>query len=288
MTVGNWTFGQQGLAFGSGACYGEAVNTGGAPCPLGLSAAVQYAGSGGGMDYRVQLVAPASNLDADSLDDLGGVNVNGALPDLQARISRPIGPLSFSMGMQLRQYGYDNNQGTGATQTLAGAADDTIGYGIFPEVTLPMGQDKLYAGIAYTVGGRNTNINNSLWTGGRGEMGTIDPNTTHINNTTTVSLHSYYTHWWNDTTRSTLHLHGANSNPSDLTIGTDGAVPPLTKWRTVSGNVVWSVAPRVTTGVGVIYNSALFRGDNANANNAAGDDKANTALEGHWRVTVSY
>ena len=65
MTVGNWTFGQQGLAFGSGACYGEAVNTGGAPCPLGLSAAVQYAGSGGGMDYRIQLVTPQGVLDGD-------------------------------------------------------------------------------------------------------------------------------------------------------------------------------------------------------------------------------
>jgi hypothetical protein len=288
MTVGNWTFGQQGLAFTSGACYGEAVNTGGAPCPLGLSAAVQYAGSGGGMDYRVQLITPQGVLDADGLDDVGGVNIRGSLPDLQARISRPVGPLNFSMGMQLRQYGYNHTTGAGSNGNAGGFEDEIIGWGIFPEVSLPMGKDTLYAGIAWADGGRNTNINHSLWTGGRGEMGVIDPTTGNIRNTTTVSVHSYYTHWWNDTARSTLGLHGANSNPSDLTIGADGTTPPLTKWRTVSGNVVWSVAPRVTTGVGVIYNSALFRGDNLNANNAAGDDKANTALEGHWRVTVSY
>ncbi|MBT07157.1 MAG: hypothetical protein CMM32_09655 [Rhodospirillaceae bacterium] len=286
MTVGNWTFGQQGLVFTSGACYGEAVNTGGAPCPLGLSAAVKYSGSGGGMDYDVQLVTPQGVLDADGVDDVGGVNVRGSLPDLQARISRPLGAMNFSMGMQVRQYGYDNNQGTGNTAALAGASDETIGYGIFPEITIPLGMDKLYAGVAYTVGGRNTNINHSLWTGGRGEMGTVDPNTVGISNTTTVSLHSYYTHWWNDTTRSTIHAHGANSNPSDLSTGTDGTTPPLTKWRTVSGNVVWSVAPRVTTGVGVIYNSALFRGDNLNSNDTA--DAASEAIEGHWRVTVSY
>jgi hypothetical protein len=286
MSVGNWTFGQQGLAFGSGACYGEAVNTGGAPCPLGLSAAVQYAGSGGGMDYRIQLVTPQGVLDGDGLDDVGGVNIRGSLPDLQARISRPIGALSFSMGAQLRQYGFDNNQGTGNTPAFAGSADEAIGWGIFPEVTLPLGMDKLYAGVAYTLGGRNTNINHSLWTGGRGEMGTVDPNTAHIRNTQTVSWHSYYTHYWNDTTRSTVHLHGGNSNPSDLSTGTDGTTPPMTKWRTVSGNIVWSLAPRVTTGVGVIYNSALFRGDNGNTTPTG--DEASTAVEGHWRVTVSY
>ena len=117
-------------------------------------------------------------------------------------------------------------------------------------------------------------------------MGTIDPTTNNISNTTTVSLHSYYTHYWSDTTRSTVGLHGANSNPADFSLGADGTAPPLTKWRTLSGNIVWSLAPRVTTGVGVIYNSALFRGDNGNAN-ATGDEKT-TALEGHWRVTVSY
>jgi hypothetical protein len=286
MTVGNWTFGQQGLAFGSGACYGEAVNTGGAPCPLGLSAAVQYAGSGGGMDYRIQLVTPQAALDGDGLDDVGGANIRGSLPDLQARISRPIGILNFSMGMQLRQYGYDQADDTGTTATLAGISDDAIGWGIFPEVTLPLGMDKLYAGVAFTSGGRNTNINHSLWTGSRGDMGTIDPNTGHISNTQTVSWHSYYTHYWSDTTRSTIHLHGGNSNPSDLSLGTDGTTPPLTKWRTVSGNVVWSLAPRVTTGVGVIYNQALFRGDNENT--TSNGDEANGAVEGHWRVTVSY
>jgi hypothetical protein len=287
MTVGNWTFGQQGLAFGSGACYGEAVNTGGAPCPLGLSAAVQYAGSGGGMDYRIQLVAPFGVLDADGVDDVGGINTRGSLPDLQARISRPIGPMNFSMGMQLREYGYTFNNGAGVDGNSGGNEDTAIGWGIFPEITIPMGMDKLYAGIAYTVGGRNTNINHSLWTGGRGDMGTVDPNTANISNTKTYSIHTYYTHYWNDTTRSTLGLHGANSNPNDLSTGTDGTTPPLTKWRTVSGNVVWSVAPRVTTGVGVIYNSALFRGDNLNGDGTGGD-KSNAAVEGHWRVTVSY
>jgi hypothetical protein len=286
--VGNWTFGQQGQAFTSGACYGEAVNTGGAPCPLGIAPAIQYAGSGGGLDYRIQLVHPAANLDADGLDDVGGVATSGRYPDLQARISRPLGPLAFSMGMQLRQYGYDNNQDTIAGNATRGASDDTIGWGIFPEVSIPMGMDKLYAGLAYTVGGRATNINHSLWAGGRGDMGTVDPNTTHISNTTTVSLHTYYTHWWNDTARSTLHVSGANSNPNDLSLGADGTTPPLTKWRTVSGNIVWSLADRVTTGVGVSYHSALYRGDNLNANNAGGDDKANEAVEGNWRVTVSY
>ena len=284
--IGNWTIGQQGLAYTSGACYGETVHTGGAPCPLGLSAALAYAGSGGGMDYTVQLVTPQGVLDGDGVDDVGGLNIRGSVPDLQARISRPIGMANFSMGMQLRQYGYDNNQGTGNTQLLGGASDDTVGYGIFPEVSIPLGMDTLYAGVSYTVGGRNTNINHSLWTGGRGEQGTVDPNTTHISNTTLVSVHSYYTHWWNDTTRSTLNVHGANMNVSDLSTGTDGTTPPMTKWRTVSGNVVWSVAPRVTTGVGVVFNSALFRGDTLNSNDT--QDAASEAVEGHWRVTVSY
>jgi len=286
MTVGNWTFGQQGLVFTSGACYGEAVNTGGAPCPLGLSAAVKYAGSGGGMDYAIQLVTPQGVLDADGLDDVGGVNIRGQVPDLQARISRPIGPMNFSMGMQARTYGYKYNTNAGDEGEVGGASDSSYGWGIFPEVTLPLGMDKIYAGVAYTVGGRNTNINHSLWTGGRGEMGTIDATSNSISNTSTLSLHTYYTHWWNDTTRSTIHMHGANSNPNDNSLGADGTTPPLTKWRTVSGNVVWSVAPRVTTGVGVIYNSALFRGDTENSNETT--DQASEALEGHWRITVSY
>jgi len=289
MTVGNWTFGQQGLAFGSGACYGEAVNTGGAPCPLGLSAAVQYAGSGGGLDYRLQLVAPQGVLDGDGLDDVGGINVKGQLPDLQARISRPIGPMNFSMGMQLREYGYTFGGADGNNGNSGGNEDTSIGWGVFPELTFPLGMDKLYAGVAYTVGGRNTNINHSLWTGGRGDMGTVDPNTANISNTHTYSWHTYYTHYWSDTTRSTLGVHGANSNPNDLSTGTDDTTPPLTKWRTVSGNIVWSLAPRVTTGIGVIYNSALFRGDNLNGTQVTkGGDEANTAIEGHWRVTVSY
>jgi hypothetical protein len=286
MSVGNWTFGRQGYAFTSGSCYGEVVNTGGAPCPLGVGPAVQYASSGGGMDYRLQLLSPQGTLDGDGLDDIGGVNIKGSVPDLQARISMPVGPLSASLGMQLRQYGYNFTQGAGSEGGAGGFEDDSIGWGFFPEVTLPMGKDKIYAGLAYTVGGRNTNINHSLWTGGRGDMGTIDPNTGNISNTKTVSLHTYYTHWWNDTARSSLHLSGANSNPSDLSLGAGDTTPPLTKWRTVSGNIVWSLAPRVTTGVGVIYNSALFRGDNLDLNSA--EDRANTAIEGHWRVTVSY
>jgi hypothetical protein len=186
----------------------------------------------------------------------------------------------------LRQYGYTYTEEAGDNGNAGGFSDTSIGYGIFPEVTLPLGMDKVYAGVAYTVGGRNTNINHTLWTGGRGEMGTIDPVSGGIDNTTTLSLHSYYTHYWSDTTRSTIGLHGANSNPNDNSLGADGTTPPLTKWRTVSGNVVWSLAPRVTTGVGVIYNSALFRGDNLNVG-SVGDEKT-TALEGHWRVTVSY
>ena len=285
--IGNWTIGQQGLAFTSGACYGETAQTGGAPCPLGIAPAIQYSGGGGGMDYRIQLVRGAANLDADGLDDIGGNNISGSLPDLQARISTGMGPINFSMGMQLRQYGYDNNGGTPNTAVGQGASDEAIGWGVFPEVSIPVGgMDKLYAGVAYTVGGRATNINHSLWTGGRGDMGTVDPATGDIDNTTTYSVHAYFTHWWNDTTRSTFHAHGANSNPNDTSTGADGTTPPLTKWRTVSGNIVWSLAPRVTTGVGVSYHSALFRGDNLNTG-ATGDD-ANTAVEGNWKITVSY
>ena len=286
MSMGNWTFGHQGFAFSSGACYGETVETGGAPCPIGAGPAIQYAGGGGGMDYRIQLVTPKSTLGADGLDDVGGVNVSGSLPDLQARISRPIGALNFSMGMQVRQYGYDNNQDT----TIAGASDTSIGWGIFPELQLPLGQDTLYAGLSWGVGARNNNINHSLWTGGRGDQGVVDPNTGSISNTTTVSLHTYYTHWWDDSTRSTLHISGGNSNPGDSELGTEQnnnvATNTLTKWRTVSGNIVWSVAPRVTMGIGAIYNSALFRGDNTNTNDTG--DSANEAFEGHYRVTVSY
>ena len=167
------------------------------------------------------------------------------------------------MGMQVRQFGYTYDVNGGGEGAVGGASDEAVGYGIFPEITLPLGMDKVYAGVAYTVGGRNTNINHSLWTGGRGEMGTITSGTSNqnIDATVTTSVHSYFTHWWNDTTRSTVGVHGANSNPHDNSLGADGTTPPLTKWRTVSGNVVWSLAPRVTTGVGVIYNKALFRGD---------------------------
>jgi len=287
MSIGNWTFGHQGFAYTSGSCYGEVVETGGAPCPIGAGPAIQYAGGGGGMDYRIQLVTPISTLDADGIDDVGGVNIAGSLPDLQARISRPIGPMNFSLGMQLRQFGYDNNQDT----TITGASDVSIGWGFFPEISLPMGQDTLYAGLSYGSGARNNNINHSLWTGGRGDQATVDPNTGNINNTITVSLHTYYTHWWNDTMRSSIHLSGANSNMNDLSTAAEGfpgtgTNAPMTKWRTVSGNVVWSVAPRVTMGVGAVYNSALFRGDNTNSNDS--NDAANEALEGHYRVTVSY
>jgi hypothetical protein len=287
MSMGNWTFGHQGFAYSSGACYGETVETGGAPCPIGAGPAIQYAGGGGGMDYRIQLVTPKSTIDAGTMDAVGGVNISGGIPDLQARISRPIGPLNFSVGMQLRQFGYDNNQDT----TIAGAADTSVGWGIFPEVQLPLGNNTLYAGLSYGDGARNNNINHALWTGGRGDQATVDTTTGSIINTTTVSLHTHYTHWWNDSARSTLLLQGGNSNPDDAATGDEGfpgtgTTAPMTKWRTISGNVVWSVAPRVTMGVSGVYNSALFRGDNTNTNNA--EDNANEALEAHYRVTVSY
>ena len=285
--VGNWTFGQQGFAFTSGDCYGETVATGGAPCPLGIGPAIQYAGGGGGMNYRIQLVHPAATLDSDGRDDMGGVNINGSLPDLQARLSFGAGAANIGLGLQLRQYGYDNNN---LNTDVAGASDTDTGFGIFPEISIPLGKDKLYAGFAYTDGGRNTNINHSLWTGGRGDQGTVDPVTGNIDSTVTYSLHTYYTHWWNASMRSTLHLSGANSNPEDYSLGADDETPPLTQWRSLTGNLVWSLVPRVTTGVGVSYHSAKFRGDNnenQGVNNAI-DDAANEAVEGHWSVTVSY
>ena len=89
-------------------------------------------------------------------------------------------------------------------------------------------------------------------------------------------------------------MSGANSNPSDLSLGTDDEAPPLTKWRSLTGNLVWSLVPRVTTGVGVTYHSALFRGDN-NENDDAGttptrvlSDESNDIVEGHFKVSVSY
>jgi hypothetical protein len=39
-------------------------------------------------------------------------------------------------------------------------------------------------------------------------------------------------------------------------------------------------------GISAVYNSALYRGDNLNTNDTA--DAANEAIEGHYRVTVSY
>ena len=293
MGIGNWTFGLQGLVFTSGACYGETVATGGAPCPLGLAPAIKYSGGGGGMNYQIQLVHPKSSVDADGVDDVAGVNINGSIPDLQARLSFSAGAANLGLGLQLRQYGYDNTN-TNTPITLPGSADTDTGWGIFPEISIPMGKDKLYAGFAYTDGGRNTNINHSLWTSGRGESATVDPVTGAIDGTKTYSLHTYYTHWWNDTTRSTLHMSGANSNPSDLSLGTDDEAPPLTKWRSLTGNLVWSLVPRVTTGVGVSYHSALFRGDN-NENDDAGttptrllSDESNDIVEGHFKVSVSY
>ena len=278
-SVGNWTFGLQGFAFPSGNCYGETVATGGAPCPLGRGPAVAYSGGGGGMNYTVQLVHPVATLDADGLDDVAGSNINGSLPDLQARISSGM----FSVGMQLRRYGYESN---GGTPTTINPGDTDTGWGIFPEVKIPMGNDSLYAGVAYTDGGRNTSINWSLWTGGRGDQGTIDPTTGSINGTETISVHTYYTHAWSDTMRSTLHASGGNSDVAEYSIGGTGTTPPLMKWRSVTGNIVWSLVPRVTTGVGLTYHSAFFRGDNGNSN--ATGDEANTAVEGHWKVNVSY
>jgi len=283
MGFGNWLFGLQGFAFTSGACYGETVATGGAPCPLGRGPAIQYSGGGGGMSYRVQLIHPVAQLDADGLADVAGVNQNGSIPELQARLAFSAGAANIGLGLQLREFGYQGGQGTG----LTGAVDDTAtGFGIFPEVQIPMGRDTLYAGVAYTDGGRNTNINHSLWTGGRGEEGVITANGS-IDTTETVSVHTYFTHWWNDTMRSTLHASGGNSNPSDDTVGAAATTPPLTKWRSLTGNLVWSLMPRVTTGVGVTYHDALFRGDQGNTGNT-GSDESNEAVEGHWRISVSY
>ena len=278
MSVGAWSFGLQAFAFTSGNCYGETVATGGAPCPLGRGPAIQYAGGGGGMNYRVQLVHPVATLDADGLADVSGSNVNGSLPDLQARI----GSGMFGLGLQLRQYGYEAKAGT---PTTFNPKDTEVGWGIFPEIKIPMGNDTLYAGVAYTDGGRNTSINWSLWTGGRGDQGTIDPTTGSINSTQTTSIHTYYTHAWSDTARSPFHVSGANSDVAEYSVGAANA-PPIMKWRSVTGNIVWSLVPRGTTGGGVSYHSALFRGDNGNTNSTS--DEANESVEGHFKVNVSY
>ena len=281
-TLGNWSFGEQNQAYTSGNCYGETVYTGGAPCPLGRGPSIQYRGGGGGMNYVFELVHPATSLDADGLADVAGSNVNGSIPDVQARISSGMGGAMASVGLQMNNLKYESKGGN----TLATNSDTETGWGIFPEIKVPMGKDTFYAGVSYTDGGRQTNINHNLWTGGRGEEGIINPTTGSIETTVVVSAHMYYTHWWNDTFRSTLNVHGANANVSDLSVGATGTTPPLTKWRTVSGNVVWSLVPRVTTGLGVTYHSSLFRGDQGNAN--ATSDEATTAVEGNWTIKVSY
>lgn len=282
-TLGNWSFGEQNQAYTSGNCYGETVYTGGAPCPLGRGPSIQYRGGGGGMNYVFELVHPATSLDADGLADVAGSNVNGSIPDVQARISSGMGGAMASVGLQMNNLKYESKAGTPSTFN---AGDSETGWGIFPEIKVPMGKDTFYAGVSYTDGGRQTNINHNLWTGGRGEEGIINPTTGSIETTVVVSAHMYYTHWWNDTFRSTLNVHGANANVSDLSVGATGTTPPLTKWRTVSGNVVWSLVPRVTTGLGVTYHTSLFRGDQGNAN--ATSDEATTAVEGNWTIKVSY
>jgi len=280
--LGNWSFGEQNQAYTSGACYGETVYTGGAPCPLGRAPSIQYRGGGGGMSYVFELVHPATSLDAGGLAATAGSNVNGGIPDVQARISSAMGGANASVGLQMNQMKYESK---GGTPTTFNPGDSATGWGIFPEIQIPMGKDTFYIGVSYTDGGRQTNINHNLWTGGRGEEGAIDPTTGSIDTTQVISTHAYYTHWWNDTFRSTLNVHGANANVADFSVGA-AAAPPLTKWRTVSGNVVWSLVPRVTTGVGVTYHSALFRGDQGNAN--ATSNEASTAIEGNWKISVSY
>ena len=280
--LGNWSIGEQSQAYTSGACYGETVYTGGAPCPLGRAPSIQYRGGGGGMSYVFELVHPATSLDAAGLTAVSGANVNGSIPDIQARISTAMGGANASVGLQMNQMKYESK---GGTPTTINPGDTETGWGIFPEIQVPMGKDTFYAGVSYTDGGRQTNINHNLWTGGRGEEGAIDPTTGSIVSSVITSVHAYYTHWWNDTFRSTLNVHGANADIGEFLVGAAGA-PPLSKWRTVSANVVWSLVPRVTTGVGVTYNSALFRGDQGNAN--ATSNEATTAVEGNWKISVSY
>ena len=282
ISLGNWSIGQQNHVYSSGACYGEVVTAGGAPCPLGRGPSIQYRGGGGGMSYVFELLHPASQMDADGLADVVGANVNGRIPDLQARISTGMGGANLSVGLQMNNMRYESK----GTNALATNSDSETGWGIFPEVQIPVGKNTLYAGVSYGEGARQNNINHNLWAGGRGDEGAINPVDGSIDATTTVSAHAYYTHWWNDTMRSSLHFHGANSNVADFSTGAAGA-PPLTKWRTVSANLVWSLVPRVNTGVGVTYNKALFRGDQGNTGNA-GSDEANDAIEANWMITASY
>lgn len=283
ISLGNWSIGQQNHVYTSGACYGEVVTAGGAPCPLGRGPSIQYRGGGGGMNYVFELLHPATQLDADGLADVAGSTVNGSVPDIQARISTAMGGANASVGLQMNNMKYESKSGTSATFN---PGDSETGWGIFPEIQIPMGQDTFYAGVSYADGGRQNNINNNLWAGGRGSEGAINPADGSIEATTTMSTHVYYTHWWNDTMRSSLHLSGANSNVADFSTGAAGA-PPLVKWRTASANVVWSLVPRVTTGVGITYNSALFRGDQGNTGNS-GNDEANEAIEANWMITASY
>jgi len=281
ISLGNWSIGQQNFVYTSGACYGEVVTAGGAPCPLGRGPSIQYRGGGGGMNYVVEAIHPSSRLDADGLADVAGAEVNGAIPDIQARISTAMGGANASVGLQMNNIKYESKGGN----TLASNSDTETGWGIFPEIQIPMGKDTFYAGVSYTDGGRNHSINTNLWTGGRGASAAINPTTGDIDATVTMSTHAYYTHWWNDTMRSSLHVSGGNSNVADFSVGAAGA-PPMTKWRTASANVVWSLVPRVTTGVGITYNAALFRGDQGNTN--ATSDEATEALEANWTIKASY
>jgi len=281
ISLGNWSIGQQNHVYTSGACYGEVVTAGGAPCPLGRGPSIQYSGGGGGMSYKFEILHPATQLDADGLADVTGANVNGSVPDIQARISSAMGGANVGLGLQMNNIKYESKGGN----TLASNSDTETGWGIFPEIQIPMGKDTFYAGVSYADGGRQNNINHNLWAGGRGDEAAIDPATGDIDTTATMSTHVYYTHWWNDTMRSSLHASGGNSNVADFSLGAAGK-PPLTKWRTASANIVWSLVPRVTTGVGITYNSALFRGDQGNAN--ATSDTANEAIEANWMIKASY
>jgi hypothetical protein len=233
------------------------------------------------MNYVFELIHPATQLDADGLADVVGANANGSIPDIQARISTAMGGANASVGLQMNNMKYESKGGN----TLATNSDTETGWGIFPEIQIPMGKDTFYVGVSYTDGGRNHSINTNLWTGGRGASAAINPVTGDIDTTATMSTHAYYTHWWNDTMRSSLHVSGGNSNVADFSVGAAGA-PPMTKWRTASANVVWSLVPRVTTGVGITYNAALFRGDQGNTN--ATGDEASEAIEANWTIRASY
>jgi len=253
VSLGNWTFGQQGSSL-----YGT---TGGAESVGGLDGlgtflapGVSYAGGSGGLSYTVALFAPNS----DGFAAIDGVSGSQNLPDLHVSIATAMGGMSLGISGYAREYGITQTGTCPFTSlTDCGGEETKAGFGGTIGISVPLGMDTLNVGVAYGTAPRGMG-NYENWSRAEGEQFTVNGVTGSVVGTDHSVITANFKHAWGGTARSTVGATFQSLNQAE----TDTSVM-LSRSAQAIANIFWSPVAAVNMGLEANWINVIRKTQNA-------------------------